>query len=170
MLLVRCYSRYLYSIGGVLEGVGVPGPGAGGFPGFQPWPTGPAWRGFVVSARCRLVACGLCAVTTLTAFAHAIGRKGGPGGDYTWEVVRLLNAKSEYFIMVLCVRPCSQTTRLPCVAEGGSLFAATEPAGDRAPFETIGRCVCFSGAPRVRAGGRESKIIVFELCFLRARP
>ncbi len=42
-------------------------------------------------------------------------------------------------MVVLCVRPCSITTRLPCVAEGGSFFTAADPAGERAPFETIGR-------------------------------
>ena len=36
-------------------------------------------------------------------------------------------------------RRCSQTTRLPCVAEGGSFFAAADPAGERGPFKTIGR-------------------------------
>ena len=55
------------------------------------------------------------------------------------EGVRVSSAGSRHFTVVLCVRPCSQTTRRPCVAEGGSFFAAADPAGERAPFETIGR-------------------------------
>ena len=46
-------------------------------------------------------------------------------------------------MVVLCVRPCSITISLPCVAEGGSFFAAADTAGERAPFETIGRYVFF---------------------------
>ena len=57
--------------------------------------------------------------------------------------MRLLSAKSEHLTVVSCVRRCSQTTRLPCVAEGGSFFAAADPAGERAPFETIGRYAFF---------------------------
>ena len=76
-------------------------------------------------------------VTTLTAFAHAIRRKGGPGGDYTQEVVRVSSAKTKHLTMVLRVRPCSQTTRLSCVAEGGPFFAAAAPAGARAPLITV---------------------------------
>ena len=53
--------------------------------------------------------------------------------------MRLLSAKSEHLTVVSCVRRCSQTTRLPCVAEGGSFFAAAAPAGERGPSETIGR-------------------------------
>ena len=36
-------------------------------------------------------------------------------------------------------RPCSKTTTLPCVPEGGSFFAAAVTAGERSPSETIGR-------------------------------
>ena len=50
-----------------------------------------------------------------------------------------MSAKSEHLTVVSCVRRCSITTRLPCVAEGGSFFAAVEPAGERGPFKTIGR-------------------------------
>ena len=57
--------------------------------------------------------------------------------------MRVSSAKSEYIMVVLCVRPCSITTRLPCVAEGGSLFTAADPAGEQAPFETIGRYAFF---------------------------
>ena len=57
--------------------------------------------------------------------------------------MRLLSAKSEHLTVVSCVRRCSQTTRLPCVAEGGSFFTAADPAGERAPFETIGRYAFF---------------------------
>ena len=66
--------------------------------------------------------------------------------------------------MVLCVRPCSQTTRLSCVAEGGPFFAAAAPAGARAPLKTIERYVFLkvrrAGAPV--PGGRES-LIFFDL-------
>ena len=54
-----------------------------------------------------------------------------------------MSAKSEHLTVVSCVRRCSITTRLPCVAEGGSFFAAADPAGERAPFETIGRYAFF---------------------------
>ena len=92
---------------------------------------------------CAMSLGGLCALTTLTAFAHAIWRKGGPRGDFVWEGVRVSSAGSRHLTVVLCVRPCSITTRLPCVAEGGSFFAAADPAGERAPFETIGRYAFF---------------------------
>ena len=88
---------------------------------------------------CAMSLGGSCEVTTLTAFAHAIRRKGGPGGDYTREVVRVSSAKTQHLTMVLRVRPCSQTTRLSCVAEGGPFFAAAAPAGARAPLKTIER-------------------------------
>ena len=88
---------------------------------------------------CEMSFGGLREVTDLTAFWHAFGRKRGPRGEIVWEGVRLLSAKSEHLTMVSCVRRCSQTTRLPCVAEGGSFFAAADPAGERGPFETIGR-------------------------------
>ena len=42
-------------------------------------------------------------------------------------------------MVVLCVRPCSITTRLPCVAEGGSFFTAAATGEERGPFKTIGR-------------------------------
>ena len=86
---------------------------------------------------------GLCEVTTLTAFWLAIGRKRGPRGDFTWEGVRVSSAGTQHLTVVLCVRPCSITTSLPCVAEGGSFFAAADTAGERAPFETIGRYAFF---------------------------
>ena len=82
---------------------------------------------------------GLCEVTTLTAFWHAFGRKRGPRGDFVWEVVRLLSAKSEHLTVVSCVRPCSKTHRFSCVPEGGPFFAAAAPAGARAPLKTIER-------------------------------
>ena len=41
--------------------------------------------------------------------------------------------------LVLRVRPCSQTIRFSCVAEGGPFFAAAAPAGARAPLKTIER-------------------------------
>ena len=49
-------------------------------------------------------------------------------------------------MVVLCVRPCSITTRLPCVAEGGSFFTAAATGGDRSPSETMQRYAF----PRVR--------------------
>ena len=74
--------------------------------------------------------------------------------------MRVSSAGSRHVTVVLCVRPCSITTRLPCVAEGGSFFAAADPAGERAPFETIGRYAFFqvrrAYAPVV--GGRKSLI------------
>ena len=106
---------------------GVRGLGAGG---------GPLAR----SRRfCAMSLDGLCAVATLTAFWRAIVRKRGPRCDFAWEPVRVWSAGSQHLTVVSCVRRCSQTTRLPCVAEGGSFFAAADPAGERAPFETIGR-------------------------------
>ena len=49
-------------------------------------------------------------------------------------------------MVVSCVRPCSITTRLPCVAEGGSFFTAAATGGDRSPSETMQRYAF----PRVR--------------------
>ena len=46
-------------------------------------------------------------------------------------------------MVVSCVRPCSITTRLPCVAEGGSFFTAAATGGVRGPFKTIGRYAFF---------------------------
>ena len=89
---------------------------------------------------------GLCEVTTLPTFWHASGRKGGPGGENTWEVVRLSSARSQHLTVVLRVRPCSQTTTLPRFAEGGSFFAAAATGGERSPSETMERCTF----PRVR--------------------
>ena len=89
---------------------------------------------------------GPCEVTTLPTFWHAIGRKRGPGGDYTWEPGRLSSVRSSHLTVVLCVRPCSQTTRLPCVAEGGSFFTAAGTGSDRSPSETMQRYAF----PRVR--------------------
>ena len=62
--------------------------------------------------------------------------------------------------MVLCVLPCSQTTRLSCVAEGGSFFATADTAGERSLSETMQRYAF----PRVRracalvVGSRKSLI------------
>ena len=95
---------------------------------------------------CAMSLGGSCEVTTLTAFSHAIRRKGGPGGDYTWEVVRLSSARSQHLTVVLRVRPCSQTTTLPRFAEGGSFFAAAATGGERSPSETMERYAF----PRVR--------------------
>ena len=89
---------------------------------------------------------GLCEVRTLTALWFAIGRKRGPRGDFTWEGVRVSSAGTQHLTVVLCVRPCSQTTRLPCVAEGGSFFAAAVTAGERSLSETMQRYAF----PRVR--------------------
>ena len=99
-------------------------------------------------ARCRGFRAGSlggpCEVTTLPTFWHASGRKGGPGGENTWEVVRLSSARSQH--LTLCLRPCSQTTTLPRFAEGGSFFAAAATGGERSPSETIERYAF----PRVR--------------------
>ena len=98
-------------------------------------------RGF-----CAVSLGGPCEVTTLPTFWHASGRKGGPGGENTWEVVRLSSARSQHLTVVLRVRPCSQTTTLPRFAEGGSFFAAAATGGERSPSETIERYAF----PRVR--------------------
>ena len=101
-------------------------------------------------ARCRGLRAGSlggpCEVTTLPTFWHASGRKGGPGGENTWEVVRLSSARSQHLTVVLRVRPCSQTTTLPRFAEGGSFFAAAATGGERSPSETMDRYAF----PRVR--------------------
>ena len=65
--------------------------------------------------------------------------KRGPRCAFVREGVRVSSAGSRHLTVVSCVRPCSITTRLPCVAEGGSFFAAADPAGERGPFKTIGR-------------------------------
>ena len=120
---------------------------------------------------CEMSLGGLCEVTTLAAFWHASGRKGGPRGAFVWEGVRLWSAKSEHLTVVSCVRRCSITTRLPCVAEGGSFFAAADPAGERAPFETIGRYAFFhvrrACAPVV--GSRKSLLFNGFSCALVSR-
>ena len=85
-------------------------------------------------------------MTTLTTFLHASGRKGGPGGENTWDVVRLSSARSQHLTVVLRVRPCSRTTTLPRFAEGGSFFAAAATGGERSPSETMERYAF----PRVR--------------------
>ena len=86
-------------------------------------------------------------MTTLPTFWHASGRKGCPGGENTREVVRLSSARSQHVTVVLRVRPCSLTTRLPCVAEGGFFFfAAAATGGERSPSETMERYA----SPRVR--------------------
>ena len=109
---------------------------------------------------CEMSFGGLCEVITLTAFWHAFGRIRGPRGAFVWEGVRLLSAKSEHLTVVSCVRRCSQTTRLPCVAEGGSFFATADPAGERSLSETMQRYAF----PRVRracalvVGSRKSLI------------
>ena len=110
---------------------------------------------------------GPCEVTTLPTFWHASGRKGGPGGENTWEVVRLSSARSQHLTVVLRVRPCSQTTTLPRFAEGGSFFAAAATGGERSPSETIERYAF----PRVRRAcaydvGRR-KAMIWN-CFLHA--
>ena len=68
-------------------------------------------------------------------------------------------------MVVLCVRPCSITTRLPCVAEGGSFFTAAGTGCDRSPSETMQRYAF----PRVRrasasvaSGGKGLFFIVFS--------
>ena len=105
---------------------------------------------------------GPCEVTTLPTFWHAIGRKRGPGGDYTWEPGRLSSVRSSHLTAVLRVRPCSITTRLPCVAEGGSFFTAAATGGDRSPSETMQRYAF----PRVRrasaSGARGGKVLFFK--------
>ena len=53
---------------------------------------------------CAMSLDGLCAVATLAAFWHAFGRKRGARGEFVWEVVRLLSAKSEHLTVVSCVR------------------------------------------------------------------
>ena len=115
----------------VSSGMGGPGPGGRG-------------GGLARSRRFRAMSLGgLCEVITPTTFLLAIWRKGGPRGDFAWEGVRVSSARTQHLIVVLCVRPCSITTSLPCVAEGGSFFAAADTAGERAPFETIGRYAFF---------------------------
>ena len=105
---------------------------------------------------------GLCEVTTLPTFWHASGRKGGPGGENTWEVVRLSSARSQHLTVVLRVRPCSQTTTLPRFAEGGSFFAAAATGGERSPSETMERYAF----PRVRRASvsvaRGGKCLIFN--------
>ena len=101
----------------------------------------------------------MCEVTTLTAFAYAIWRKKGSGGDYTLEGVRVSSAGSQHLTVVLCVRPCSQTTTLSYFAKGGSFFAAAFSAGERAPSETIER-YAFLRVHRARTpvhGARKAK-------------
>ena len=65
------------------------------------------------------------------------------------------------------VRPCSITTRLPCVAEGGSFFTAAGTGGDRSPSETMQRYAF----PRVRRASasvaRGGKRLVFYCFFQR---
>ena len=68
-------------------------------------------------------------------------------------------------MVVLCVRPCSITTRLPCVAEGGFFFTAAATGGDRSLSETMQRYAF----PRVRrasaaaaSGGKGLFFIVFS--------
>ena len=114
------------------------GLGGSRFPAPAPWARLARFR-----CLCEMSFGGLCEVTTLTAFAHAIWRKGGPRCDFVWEGVRVSSARTQHLTVVLCVRPCSITTSLPCVAEGGSFFAAADTAGERAPFETIGRYAFF---------------------------
>ena len=120
---------------------------------------------------CAMSLGGLCALAPLTAFAHAIWRKGGPRGDFVWEGVRVSSAGSRHLTVVSCVRRCSQTIRLPCVAEGGSFFAAADPAGERGPFKTIGRYAFFhvrrACAPVV--GSRKSLIFNCFSCALVSR-
>ena len=89
---------------------------------------------------------GVCAVTPLTAFSLAIWRKGGARGDFAWEPVRVRSARTQHLPVKLRGRPCSITTTLPCVPEGGSFFAAAIRVGEGAPSETIERYAF----PRVR--------------------
>ena len=42
-------------------------------------------------------------------------------------------------MVVLCLRPCSITIRLPCVAERASFSTAAGTGEERGPFKTIGR-------------------------------
>ena len=88
---------------------------------------------------CAMSLGGLCAVTTLTAFLLASGRKGGSRGDFAWEPVRVRSARTQHLPMKLRGRPCSKTPTLPCFAEGGSFFAAAIRVGERSPSETIER-------------------------------
>ena len=109
-----------------------------------------AWGGGLLARLrgfCAMSLGGLCEVITLPTFWHASWRKGGPGGENTREVVRLSSARSQHLTVVLRVRPCSITTRLPCVAEGGSFFFTAAGTGsDRSPSETMQRYAF----PRVR--------------------
>ena len=64
--------------------------------------------------------------------------------------------------MVLRVRPCSQTTPLPCVPEGASFFAAAATGGERSSSETIERYAF----PKVRRASvsvaRGGKCLIFN--------
>ena len=108
-------------------------------------PAGGGRLGLLARIRrlCAMSFGGLCEVMTLTAFSLTSWRKRGPRCDFVWEGVRVSSAGSQHLTVVLCVRPCSITTRLPCVAEGGPFFAAADPAGERSPSETIGRYTFF---------------------------
>ena len=167
MLLVRCYIRKRDERGRGLVSHSFPAPAPRarfcetsraewGVRGLG------AWGGALARFHrfCEMSFGGLCEVTTLTAFAHAIWRKGGPRGDFVWEGVRVSSAGSQHLTVVLCVRPCSQTTTLSCFAKGGSFFAAAFSAGERAPSETIER-YAFLRVHRARTpvhGARKSLI------------
>ena len=70
-------------------------------------------------------------------------------------------------MVVLCVRQCSITTRLPCVAEGGSFFTAAATGEERGPFKTIGR-YAFPRVRRASASAARGRKGLFFMVFSNA--
>ena len=66
-------------------------------------------------------------------------------------------------MVVLCVLPCSITTRLPCVAEGASFFTAAGTGGDRSPSETVQRYASLRVRRAVASVVRGGKGVFFNV-------
>ena len=70
-------------------------------------------------------------------------------------------------MVVLCLRPCSITIRLPCVAERASFSTAACTGEERGPFKTIGR-YAFARVRRASASAARGRKGLFFMVFSNA--
>ena len=70
-------------------------------------------------------------------------------------------------MVVLCVRPCSITARLPCVAEGAFFFHRGGYGGRPIALRNRAKVCVFAGAPRRGVGCEGWKRRVFDVNFQR---